>query len=171
MRSRYKILNNDGIHFVTSTVIDWIEVFTNDNYFKILIDCISYSISGKNLKVYAFVLMKNHFHLICSNPNLSNIIRSIKSYSAKKIIDKLIIDNPELLKKFQIEDNKSNFQIWQEGFHPKEIISESEFKQKIEYIHNNPVKAGYVCNAEEWKYSSIGYYIGKNSLISIERIV
>ncbi|MBP9096728.1 MAG: transposase [Ignavibacteria bacterium] len=172
MRSRYKILNEEGIHFITSTIVDWIEIFTNEDYFKILIESINYSISEKNLKVFAYVLMKNHFHIICKAEQLSNVIRSIKSYSAKIIIEKLEEDKRyDLLEKFKLK-NDNRYQIWQEGFHPKEIINNEEFKQKIEYIHNNPVNENYCVSPTDWKYSSANFYENEQqTVIKVERIV
>lgn len=170
MRSRYKILNEEGIYFITSTTVNWIEIFTTEDYFNILIDSINYSVSEKNLKVYAYVLMKNHFHIICKADNLSNVIRSVKSYSAKRIIKQLEED-----KKYDILEKlttNGNYQIWQEGFHPKEITKVEVLKQKIEYIHNNPVNENYCINAADWKYSSAKFYENeKQNSILVERIV
>ncbi len=116
--------------------------------------------------------MKNHFHIICKADNLSNVIRSIKSYSAKKIIEKFKENNKyDILEKFKLK-NCDKYQIWQEGFHPKEIINNEEFKQKIEYIHNNPVNGNYCTNSTDWKYSSASFYKNeKQTEIIVERIV
>lgn len=107
--------------------------------------------------------MKNHFHLLCRAEKLSNVMSSIKSYSAKKIIEYLKFNNRnDILKVFR--DNKLSFkhdrsyQIWQEGFHPQEIAGDEIYNQKLNYIHNNPVNAGYVDNAVDWKYSSARFY-------------
>ena len=48
----------------------------------------------------------------------------------------------------------SSHQIWQEGFHPQEIVSDAMMLQKLEYMHNNPVRAGLVAAPEHWRYSS-----------------
>ena len=106
-----------------------------------------------------FIGVDNHFHLITSGKNLSNIISSIKRHTAKEIIKQLKIDKKEWLlnqlnyykKKYKKE---SEYQVWQEGFHPQFISSNEMLNQKITYIHYNPVKRGYVNNPEHWKYSS-----------------
>ena len=120
--------------------------------------------------------MPNHFHMICESEKLSNVMSSIKSYSAKKIIHQLGLDKKVSLLK-QFEENKlehktdRRYQIWQEGFHPKEILSEDIFSQKSNYIHFNPVKAGYIDDMLKWKYSSaLDYYESKRGLISIDSI-
>jgi len=174
MRSRYKIVVSGNTCFVTSSAVKWINIFTSEKYFKILTEAIKYNQQNKDLEVFAYVIMKNHFHLLCRSEKLKNIISSIKSYSAKGIIQQLKDDkNVKTLKVF--EENKLPFkedrqyQIWQEGFHPEEIVSEKMYYQKLEYIHSNPVKAEYVDDILKWEYSSAKDYIeGKEGLIKLD---
>ena len=176
MRSSYKILNPEGIYFVTSTIVDWIPIFTTPEYYLIIIDNLKFYQKNNNTKVFAYVILKNHFHLIVSDKNLSKTMQSFKKYTAKQIIQNLVNDgNFELLKNFEHakKDYKitSKYQIWQEGFFPKEILTQEELNQKLEYIHMNPVKKGYVELPEEWIYSSAcDYLLGQKGLIEIELI-
>ncbi|MBX7045257.1 MAG: transposase [Ignavibacteria bacterium] len=176
MRSTYKVHNQQSVYFITSTIVNWINIFTSEKYFNILIEALNFYVEKQKLSVIAFVIMKNHFHMICKSENLTETIRLIKSYTAKKIISELERDNPKLLKIFTEYKKdykiKSTYQIWQEGFHPQEVINNQILKQKIEYIHNNPVKAGYCNLSDEWKYSSSEFYFtGKKSMIKIERLI
>ncbi len=163
MRSIYKILNQEGLYFVTSTIIEWLPVFKNEFYYNILLEAIKYSQIKKNLKLYAYVLLDNHFHLIVTGDNLTNVFKSIKGFTAKEIIKQLKSDqNEEFLELFRINKLKhkvkSEFQVWQESFHPQEILTENIFQQKIDYIHMNPVRRGLVKEPKEWKYSSAEYF-------------
>ncbi len=121
--------------------------------------------------------MDNHFHMIISNENISKIMQSAKTYSAKEIITTLKKDGNEIkLKKFRESKPEykttSKHQVWQESFHPQEIISYDMLKQKIEYIHQNPVRRNFVSNPSDWKYSSaIDYYTDKNGLLDIVRLI
>lgn len=177
MRSTYKTHNLEGTYFITSSTVNWIDVFTSEKYFNILTQAINYYISKKNLTVYSYVIMKNHFHMICKANNLTSIIRLIKSYTAKEIVKELQKDGySDLLEQFKINKKdyktESEHQIWQEGFHPKEILNHEILKQKIEYIHYNPVKDNLCLNAEDWKYSSAGFYInGSESAVIVERLI
>jgi len=65
---------------------------------------------------------------------------------------------------------RSTYQVWEEGFHPKLIQSESMMKEKIDYIHHNPVKRGYVEEAAHWRYSSAKDYMGIEGLLEVERV-
>ena len=60
--------------------------------------------------------------------------------------------------------------VWQEGFQPKLIQSEAMFMDRINYIHHNPVKRGYVDETIHWRYSSARDYEGIAGLIDIERV-
>lgn len=121
--------------------------------------------------------MDNHFHMIISNEDISNIMQSAKKYSAKEIIKELKTDGKEnILKVFRdvkpVYKTTSNHQVWQESFHPQEIISYKMLRQKIEYIHYNPVRKYLVTKPEEWIYSSaVDYYTDKKGLLDIVRLV
>jgi REP element-mobilizing transposase RayT len=60
--------------------------------------------------------------------------------------------------------NQSKYQVWQEGFRAKQITTDNMMVQKIEYIHNNPVKRGYVDVPEHWRYSSARNYLNTENL-------
>ena len=103
--------------------------------------------------------MPDHFHMICSCNKLKIAIQSFKSYTAKEILRQLISEgNINILKK--LYENKpeykieSKYQVWLENYHPQEIKDYAMLKQKIEYIHNNPVRKGLVEYQEDWEYSS-----------------
>ncbi len=163
MRSRYKIIEEKCIYFITSIPIfigiEWIPVFTSEPYFKIIIESLRFCQKNKALKIFVYVIMDNHFHLIVSGEKLSDIISSLKKHTAKKIIEQLQSDKKlwllNQLKYYKKKYKKySTYQIWQEGFHPQLISSIEMLDQKIEYVHFNPVKRGFVTSPEDWKYSS-----------------
>jgi len=160
MKSRYKVIESDGVYITTSTIVEWIPIFTNEDIFQIIADSLNYCIKEKELKIYSYVIMPNHLHLIASAKNLSESMKSFKRYTAKEIIQYLkkskhdwILNQLHFFKK----KNKleSGYQVWQEGFHPQLISSYQMLEQKINYIHQNPVRKGFVNDADYWKYSSI----------------
>jgi len=176
MRSRYKIYNENALYFVTSTTIEWVSVFTKDNYYNVLVDAIKFYQSKKRLEIFAYVILPNHFHLIVKSNELMQSMKLIKMYSAKEIIKLLTKEKKNyLLKIFQINKKsyktKSNYQVWQEGYKPKEIFGYKMLKQKIEYIHLNPVKKGLVTEPSDWGYSSAGFYEkGIEGVIKLDEI-
>jgi putative transposase len=176
MRTKYHIFDKEAIYFVTSTIVDWIEIFNNDNYFNLLIDSFEFRKKNENMRLFAYVIMKDHFHAIISSNDLRKTITYIKSYTAKKILELLEIENNftqlNKLKNAKLEyKNRSNYQVWQEGYHPQQILSMNMFRQKAEYIHENPVRKGYVEKSVDWKYSSASnYYLG-HGIIELDPIV
>lgn len=176
MRSRYEIYNNEGLFFITSTIVEWIPIFTSSKYFDIVIDSTKYCQDNKGLKVYAYVILDNHFHMIVKDDSLSETMKSLKSYTAQKIVEQLQDDRKiwllNQLEFYKLKHKKeSSHQVWQESFHPQEILTDEMLEQKIDYIHFNPVKRGLVTEPEHWRYSSAGfYYTGTNGLIKIDNL-
>lgn len=176
MRDRYKVINPSGTFFVTSTIVNWINIFTTDKYFMILIDALKFYQRNNGLLIHCYVIMNNHFHLIISHKDISKIMQSFKKYTATRIISELELDNNKLILS-KLKDQKathkitSKHQVWQEGFHPQEISTPEMLRQKMEYIHYNPVRKGLVSNPVEWKFSSaIDYLTEEKGLIEIYKL-
>ncbi|UTW63343.1 transposase [bacterium SCSIO 12741] len=165
------------VYFLTLTVVDWVDLFTRPVYRHIIVDSLNYCISHKGLKVYSWVLMSNHLHLIASSDkqDLSSILRDFKKYTSKKISAE-IIQNPQesrktwLLDRFEFAgrfDSKIRyFKIWAPGNEAKEMDSVEILDQKVNYIHQNPVKAEWVENEEEYIYSSARNVSGQRGLVN-----
>jgi putative transposase len=164
MRSSYKFQDKEGIYFVTSTVIEWVPIFTSASYFNIMISALKYCQTNMCLNVFAYVFMENHYHLVCQAPDLSKTMQSYKRHTAKKILEQLETDKKKWvldLLSFYKKRHKteSDHQFWQEGSHPQQVVSNKVLRQKIQYIHYNPVRRGYVAEPEHWVFSSAGDYI------------
>lgn len=177
MRTRYKFLDiQNQIYFVTLSVVGKIPIFTNLKYSDIIIENFNYYRKTQGLKIFYYVIMDNHIHLIASHPdNISQVLKNFKSYTAKAIIDALKTDESEwilfLLKHFKKKHKQySTYQLWEEGSHPQIIESIKVLRQKIDYIHNNPVKRGLVRKPEDWVYSSVGNIEELESVFKIDEL-
>jgi len=176
MRSRYKYFHDTSPYFVTCTVVNWIAVFTSPVMFNIVIESLRFLRGTGSLKIFAYVILENHLHMIVSSEDLSNNMMRFKSYTARKIIDFAESkNNTWLLTQFKEEKkdfkNDRTYQVWQEGFHPQLIQSEEMLRQKIEYIHYNPVRRGYIDDPSNWVYSSARNYLkDDNSILEIDFI-
>ena len=153
MAYEYRIKDQYGIYFVTFTVYQWVDVFTRNEYRDIIIDSLKYCQQRKGLQIYAWVIMTNHIHLIISrNQNkLSDIFRDFKRFASTKLVQ-AITDNPHGSRKDWLlwllrKDN--NIWFWEEGYHGEEILSNTFCDSKLNYIHLNPVRAGFVEKAED----------------------
>ncbi|MDO9577631.1 MAG: transposase [Candidatus Cloacimonadales bacterium] len=143
--------NADSIFFVTFTIRRWYYIFDRHSRWDILLSALKFYQENQNLKIYSWVFMLNHMHLIFQSENAIKFINSYKSYTAQKIRENIQDTEPKLLKLFKTE---KDYQIWQGKNYPEIIESEKFFLQKAEYIITNPVRKEYVYEPEEWKFSS-----------------
>ncbi len=177
MSRSYKFHNKTGAYFVSFSVVKWLKVFNNESYTEILLDSLRYCQQSKGMELYAWCIMPDHVHLVFRsvgdrNPEL--ILGDLKRFTSKKIV-KAIQDNPNdnqkgmYLSTFKKAASKSSnvndFQFWQHNNQPIEVWSPRITFQKINYIHQNPVKAGFVENPEDYLYSSAKDYAGEKGLI------
>lgn len=174
------------LYYITITVVDWIDVFTRPVYNHIVVDSLRYCQENKGLNIYAWVLMSNHIHLLAAPDKempyeeerleFSNIIRDFKKFTSKNIIEN-IQNNPEesrkdwMLNRFWFAGNNdkkiTNYRFWQEGYYPEEIYTNDFLQQKINYIHQNPVRREIVTSPEQYKYSSATDYAGGKGLLKV----
>jgi len=171
-RTRYKIYNDQQPYFLTMTVVEWIPLFANPENVSVILDSLQFVQKERGVILYAYVIMEHHLHLIASAPELAKTMKEFKSFTARKIIDYFEKRSSTPLLK-ELEKAKlphktgSDYQLWQEGNHPQEIFSEQTLVQKIEYIHNNPVRRGYIDEAKHWRYSSARSYEGMEGLLEV----
>ena len=175
---RYFITDQHATYFLTFTIVDWIDVFTRKDYKIIIVDSLNYCIEHKGLECFAWVLMSNHLHLIVrANPpaKLSDIIRDFKKFTSKKIIE-TIQTIPEsrkewLLHKFEFSAHNTgraeNYKVWQDGNHAVCLDIPERFEQRLNYVHQNPVRQMIVSEASEYLFSSAGDYSGKKGLVKV----
>ena len=163
MRSRYGIVDSEGIYFLTATIVEWIPAITGCDACDVIVDSLRYCREHKGLRVYAYVILDNHIHLVADAPDLTGVVRSFKAHTAKGLVHvaetagrKWLLNQFEYFKK-RYKDT-SQYQVWQEGVHPQLIMGEDMLRQKIVYVHDNPVRRGYVDAPEHWRYSSARNY-------------
>ena len=181
MSSQYRIHNQQGLYFVTLTIVDWIDVFTRREQKLTVVNSLEYCQKHKGLVIYAWCLMHSHLHILISAKegfNLSDIIRDFKKFTSKEIIRK-INDEPEsrrewMLYRFEYAGKYlkriKDYKVWQDGNMAKEIYGNEFLKQKLDYIHNNPVEEMVVAEPHHYLYSSAVNYAGEKGLLEVELI-
>ena len=178
MKEGYVIREQEKAHFITETVVDWIDVFSRKSYSDCIIECFDYCIKNKGMILYGYVIMSNHIHMIIQSNEgkLSDLVRDFKKFTAKSILDK-IQNEPEsrrewMLERFELatasHSRNKNYQFWQYGNHAEEIYTEKFMWSKLDYIHMNPVRAGIVLKVEDYIYSSASNYVNGNGIIAVE---
>lgn len=172
-RSRYLITEPDQPHFLTCTVMEWLPVFSRPEAVAILLDSWRHMREHEGLQLYGYVVMENHLHFVAQADRLDNCLARFKSFTANQLIKLLESQGAEAMLtrlRFSRRAHKGDreYQFWQEGSHAEMILGEEMLRQKLEYIHTNPVRRGYVDRAEEWRYSSARNYAGETGLIEID---
>jgi len=182
MGRKYKFHDNEHLYFVTFTVIDWIDAFIRKEFRDIFYNSIAYCQKEKGLQVYAYCVMTSHIHLIIGvvDNKLSDVVRDLKSFTSRSIRKSLEAGNFESRKKWMLNRfmfrgkynaNNIDYQFWMQNNHPIILDNNALLDQKMDYIHQNPVEAGYVEKAEDWLHSSAAdYYEVREGNIRIEKI-
>jgi len=175
---RYRVDHTiTSIYFATCTIVEWQCVFKEEKYCKLIIDSLQYCRKNKGLHLLGYVIMLNHLHLCTSNDDnitLSNIMRDFKRHTSKLIAQELEKDNQKLFlylfrKAAKNARKGSKYKVWKDEFHPEAIYSGKWFNQKLEYIHYNPVRKGFVERPEYWKYSSArNWLLNDHSIIALD---
>jgi REP element-mobilizing transposase RayT len=162
-------------YFLTTTVIDWLPIFEIESIRKIVIDSLNFLIEKKNLIIYGYCIMNNHLHMIANTESpylLKDVMRDFKRFTSTRITEALMNfynENQDFLTHFHWAAENHSKQIlskvWKDGNHAIELYSTKFFRQKLNYIHFNPVRAGYVDYIEDWPFSSAKDYLGGQSVL------
>ncbi|MFK7775412.1 MAG: transposase [Saprospiraceae bacterium] len=170
MSNKYKIRDQRGLNFLTLTVVGWIDIFSRKKYRDLMIDSLKFCQKKKGLNIYGYVIMTNHIHLIASaegEQTLSEVLGNFKSFTATSIMKDLPESNESrrewmmYLFGYFAKKNKrrTEHQFWQTKNHPIDLYSVKAIRQKLNYIHQNPVRAGWVEYPQHYIYSSASNYL------------
>ncbi|MCE3076308.1 REP-associated tyrosine transposase [Chryseobacterium gwangjuense] len=177
MSRNYKFHNPEGLYFISFAVVGWLDVFIRNEYKELLLESIRFCQKTKDLEIHAWCIMSSHVHLVFRSINKQKpelLIGDLKRFTSNSIV-MAIKENPKesrreiLLDYFLKEGTKSSnvnkYQFWRHDNKPIELWSNKVISQKINYIHQNPVEAGLVFRAEDYKYSSAVDYSNEKGLL------
>ena len=181
MSRKYKFNDQDQLYFVTFAIVNWIDLFTRNEYRDIMLESWKYCQLNKGLEIYGWCIMSSHVHMIIGThgEKLENIMRDMKKHTSIAL-KKVIQEHPaESRRDWMLwmmtragKKNSQNleFQLWQQDNHPIELFNPVILHQKLDYIHYNPVVAGIVEKPEDYLYSSARDYCGLPSLIAVIQV-
>ncbi len=179
MSQGYQINNQSGLYYLTLQIVQWADIFTRKIYRDIVIDSFKYCQQNKGLEIYAYVIMSNHIHILArsNKDNLSDVVRDMKRHTSKQIIEVINQGNESrkdwllLIFRYAAKGHRRNneYQVWTHENHAEDIFSNIFIEQKIDYIHKNPVRAGWVTKPEDYLYSSARNYADLKSIIEIQK--
>lgn len=143
---------NAGTYYLTLTIQRWYYLFDRHNRWQILAESLRYCQQNKGLELNGYVFMLNHIHLIATSPDMAGFLRDFKRFTSVKLKENLETTEPRILQLFM--DDNEKYQFWQNTNAPKKIENPNFYRQKLNYIHANPIRKGYVMHPEHWIWSS-----------------
>jgi putative transposase len=169
---KYKIRDQDKLYFATFTVVEWIDLFTRREYRDIFLDSLRYCHEFKGLDLCVYCMRSSRLHMVLGrngDQSLVGLMRDIKKFTAVKILEVLKASPTESRKEFLLwhfgkagraNPNNTHFQVWQLHSQPIEVNTNEKISLCLDYIHQNPVKAGIVLSQADYLYSSAANYAG-----------
>ena len=165
-----------GPYFSTWSVVHWQPVFSKRDAFGVIIDSFRYCRENKGLRLHAFVIMPTHVHLIASAPDggrFSDLARDMRSFTSHQIVS--LCEGGERKHFLHVFRSHAEYgqkhKVWQERYQPKLLVGDKMVLQKLRYVHENPVRAGYVDAPEAWLHSSARNYVGSDDcVIEVDRL-
>lgn len=181
MSRKYKFHNPEGIYFVSFATVYWIDVFVREQYFAAFVESLEFCRLNKGMELFAYCILPSHVHMIFrdKNNNPGKLMKELKTFTSKKLQDLILNNIKESRKEWLLNmmekagtqnSNVKYRQFWQQHNQPAELWSNKFIEQKTKYIHNNPVKAGFVIEPQYWKYSSAANYCGEPGVIEIDKL-
>ncbi|MEP7164256.1 MAG: transposase [Ferruginibacter sp.] len=147
--------------FFTATINEWKPLLQPDKYKNIITDSLKFLVHDNRIILNGFVIMNNHMHLIwqaCHGYTLQKAQQSLMKYTAQQIKFDLLKNNLSLLEQYKINAADRNYCFWKRRSLGIELFTPKVYRQKLNYIHNNPVKAGLCKYPEQYHYSSAEFY-------------
>jgi REP element-mobilizing transposase RayT len=178
MSTKYKATTTDEAYFITITVTGWVDVFTRLKQKYNIINALAYCQENKGLEIYAYCIMTSHIHLLCKATDekvLSDVIRDFKKFTSKQII-KTIKEHPESRREWMLDHfqkacahlkRNQEYKVRQDGYHAEIVTTNWFIKQKVNYIHNNPVTEKIVSLPEDYYFSSARNYASLEHALEI----
>jgi putative transposase len=178
MSRKYKFHNTAGLYFVSFAVVNWIDVFVRPLYNETLLESLNYCRNNLGMELFCWCIMPSHLHMIfrTKNNNPQIVLGRFKEHTSKQLVKAIRGNLQESRREWMLwmferagakSSNVTKFQFWQHDNHPIELWSAEVIEQKANYIHSNPVTAGFVNEPQEWRYSSAIDYSGGKGLIEI----
>ena len=149
--------------FFTATILEWRKLLEQDKYKDIIMGSLKFLVTNNRVILNCFVIIPNHIHLIWQMQDgidPSHVQRDFLKFTAQQIKFDLQQNNPALLEEFRVNVKDRNYQIWEHRPLSVSLWSRDMVKQKLNYVHNNPIQEKWRLSdvPENYHYSSARYY-------------
>jgi len=156
--------------FFTATIKGWKPLLKENKHKDVIIDSLKFLVEDKRIYLFAFVIMSNHLHSIWQplyGHSPSSVQAAFLKFTGFQFKNSLLETDPVSLALYEAKKNDRSHHFWKRESLSVELFNEEVLIQKMNYIHNNPVKAGLCENAEDYYYSSAKFYSGGEDVFKI----
>ena len=168
---------DNAIYYITTNVYGRLALFTQPSTIIPIIDSLNYYRYKYHFLVTGYVIMPDHLHLLLwpqEDDQPGDIMRDFKKFTAVRLIRQAQVESRsdwrDAFHQAGAETHRSQDKVWQDHYWDKLIYSPKVLRQKLNYLHRNPVRAGLVASPEDYPYSSYRSYVcGDESLIQIDK--
>lgn len=152
----------NGVEFFTATCLNWQPLLQANTRKDIVMDSLRFLVADQRIWLYAFVIMPNHIHLMWCRQDAwieKNIQQMFLKFTAQQLKFSLI-DNGQVneLENYKSTQRDRAYQFWERRPYTATMFNRKVAEQKLDYIHENPVKAGLCELPEHYYYSSARFY-------------
>ena len=147
--------------YFTATILEWKYLLSDDRFKDVIVGSLRHMAERKRAMIHAFVIMNNHIHVIWHilHPyTRDEVQRNMLKFTAQTIVRELRTE-PEVLQQYYVGASDRKYQVWERNPLTVPLWSEDVVKQKLAYLHNNPVRAGLCINAADYEYSTASIYM------------
>ena len=161
------IFNPDVLYFVTTSAVNHLHLFQSDSAKRVVVDSFHFLRTSRRMKLFAFVVMPNHIHLMARFPakyKLADMMRDFKRHTARQILRELKAGTDErslaLLRGANM-DIRQDYKVWEDNYDARDVFSLDFLQQKMDYIHMNPCQPQWklVEDPVDYLWSSAGFYM------------
>ncbi|MFN8349733.1 MAG: transposase [Spirosomataceae bacterium] len=151
-------------YFYTATILNWQQLLQTDTYKEMVMDSLKYLVDKDKIKVYGFVIMPNHIHLLWEMLAMNGKempYASLLKYTGHRFLKELRKNQPHLLPAFEVNTSTRTYNFWQRNSLPIVLYTDKVWRQKLDYIHHNPVQEKWQLTdyPENYRYSSAKFYM------------
>jgi putative transposase len=162
---RYRIREDSAVYFLTYSVVEWLPIFINEDACRIVTDSLTFCHRHKGLRINAYVIMPTHMHMIAFNKDyhpsdLAATLNDFRKFTGRQLSDLCCERYPPCFAAVLREQANTDRErrLWQPSRHPEAISTVPFWGQKVDYLHENPCRKGFVRRAADWRFSSADYY-------------
>jgi putative transposase len=170
---RYRLHAEGSVFFFTFSVVDWLPVFVSESACRIVTESLNFCHQHKGLRINAYVIMPTHIHGIFFHESfaadqLQSALVDFRKFTGRQLSDYCSMHAPpcfsEVLRKNAGDDRERRF--WQPTRHPELLDTERFWRQKLDYLHDNPCRKGLVARADYWRFSSVGFWLCEPRIVN-----